>query len=113
MIRFGSRLAAAAAALLFPLATISAPPTPPCPEGLTEDWRTDFCALRGGNDAAVIAQCLNVEKQRRFEGSCEAKLEYKQALCTKAAAIGGGSAQRCLRDPAYLGDTVRRRLASP
>lgn len=99
-------------ALMLPLAAMSASPQP-CPEGLTEDWRADFCALRSGTDAVEVSRCIEIEKQRRFEGSCAAKLEYKRSLCAKAADIGGGSAERCLSDPRFLSDAVRRRLAAP
>jgi hypothetical protein len=90
-------------------ALASPPATCPIP-GELQHWQADYCMAKIGTDDIIAAgPCLERESQFRFRSACNGKLHYKQAMCELSVRAGSysGSVDRCVKDPLYIGLTVR------
>jgi len=99
-------------AILIP-ASAGASGSPPvhCPiPGNLLHWRADYCMARIETDDIIAAgPCLQRESQVRFDSACNGKLHYKQAMCELSTGRGAyaGSVDECIKDPQFIGPTVR------
>jgi hypothetical protein len=106
--RIGYLLAVAA---LFIGDAAAATPPPSCPvPGELIHWQADYCMFKIGTDDVIAAgPCLERELQVRPRSSCSGKFRYKRALCELVVGAGQrkGSIDSCVRDPLFMGPTVR------
>jgi hypothetical protein len=73
-------------------------------------WRADYCLFKSETDDIIAASsCLEYESRRLFRSSCTGKIYYKRSLCELAIAAGqrSDSVDSCLKDPLFIGPTVR------
>lgn len=90
-------------------ASASPPITCPIPGDLLH-WQADYCMAEIGTDDIIAATpCLERESQIRFRSACNGKLHYKQAMCKLSVGAGSysGSLDSCVKDPLFIGPTVR------
>ena len=89
----------------------AATPSPSCPApGELIHWQADYCLFKTGTDDVIAAgPCLERELQVRLRSSCSGKLRYKRALCELVIGAGQrkGSIDSCVKDPLFMGPTVR------
>jgi len=96
------------ATLFLALAAVSPARAGGCPvPGPRIQWLADYCMYKVESDDIVAAYpCMNEEGKRRFGNDCEAKKHYKRQIC-RIAKEPEQSEDECVRDPAFMGPTVR------
>lgn len=90
-------------------ASASQPNSCPIPGDLLH-WQADYCLFKTGTDDIIAAgPCLERESQIDFRSSCSGKFHYKRALCELAIGAGqrSGPIGGCIKDPLFIGPTVR------
>jgi hypothetical protein len=72
-------------------------------------WIADFCMLTLQTDDEIAAsECINRELATSPENACVAKVAYKRKMCTLVVTRERkGRVDTCLRDPGFMGKTVR------
>jgi len=99
-----------ALAILAGSSTSAAEPTTcPIPGDLLH-WQADYCMAEIGTDDVIAAgPCLEREAKIRFRSTCNGKFRYKGAMCKLAIRAGSytGSVESCIKDPLFVGPTVR------
>jgi hypothetical protein len=73
-------------------------------------WRADFCMLKMETDDEIaVSACIEAEGKRRFPGACSANTYFKKRMCRMMLRNGTlrGTLAACVRDPAFMGRTVR------
>jgi hypothetical protein len=91
------------------IASASPPKSCPIPGELLH-WQADYCLFKTGTDDIIAAgPCLERESQIRFRSPCNGKFRYKSALCELVIGAGqrSGSIDSCVKDPLFIGPTVR------
>ena len=82
-----------------------------CPiPGELQHWQADYCmATMETDDIIAASSCLEHESQIRFRSPCNGKYRYKQGMCELSVRSGSytGSVDHCVKDPLFLGPTVR------
>lgn len=102
---------AGAAVALLAAASLAHAATPCLAPGETVQWRADYCMLKMETDDEIaISQCMEDEGKRRFPGSCASNVHFKTRMCELMIRNGTlpGTVDRCVRDPAFMGRTVRQ-----
>jgi hypothetical protein len=92
-----------------PLANAATPCLAP---GHPLHWRVDYCMLKMETDDEIaVSQCIKDESKRRFRNSCASNAHFKKRMCERMIRNGtrAGSVDRCMKDPAFMGRTVRNR----
>lgn len=104
--------------LLFGFATLAAAasafaqnPPRPCPvRGEAIHWAVDYCMLKlETDDEIAVSDCIE-EQRRAVPGTgCAAKSQLKRRMCELYVSSDPkrGTAARCVKDPAFMGRTVR------
>lgn len=106
------RVAAVASALLACTPAAAQSPAPACDlRGEVIQWIADYCMLRMQTDDEIaVAGCIAEHRRTTSPDECTAKRNWKRALCgLYAAGEGSKAVERCVRDPEFMGRTVRRR----
>lgn len=80
--------------------------------GALVHWQADYCMVKAETDdflQADVQACFETESGRRHANECQAKAEYKKAICERVARWPpyNGSITACIADPAFAGRTVR------
>lgn len=73
-------------------------------------WIADYCMAKLQTDDEIPAsECIAKESGHKFQSDCAAKIRYKRAMCRTAIADKRhrGPLSACVRDPAFVGHTVR------
>lgn len=96
-------------------AAVSAPAIaepPPCTTaGERIQWIADYCMAKLQTDDEIpAADCIAKENARTFKNDCVAKLHFKRLMCDVSIhdKRHPGPLDACLRDPDFMGRTVRR-----
>ena len=74
-------------------------------------WQADYCLLKTQTDDIIAAgPCLELESHTLFRSDCNAKFYYKRSLCELAIGAGqrSDSVGSCVKDPLFVGPTVRQ-----
>ena len=86
---------------------------PPCPApGDPIHWIADYCMLKLETDDEIVASgCIARESRRHFATACAANTWFKRRMCQALirSATREDGVERCVRDPAFQGRTVRNR----
>jgi hypothetical protein len=106
------RMTALLALLAVWIAAVDAaePEAAACPPGEPIQWVADYCMAEIGTDDEIAASdCISRQSMVLFGSECAAKLHFKRALCGVAMkrGTGSGTVDACVRDPAFMGSTVR------
>jgi hypothetical protein len=78
--------------------------------GELQHWQADYCMAEAETDDVIAAgPCLERESRVRFRSACSGKFHYKQAMCKSSVRAGyySGSVDSCVKDPLFIGPTVR------
>lgn len=82
-----------------------------CPAGgQPVQWIADYCMAKGQtDDLEAVMACIEQAGQIQFRSNCTAKLHFKRLLCE--VTLSGGSAyksvEQCIKDPGFVGPTVK------
>ena len=73
-------------------------------------WRADYCMLKMETDDEIaVSGCIEEEGKRRFPNSCASNTHFKKRMCELMIQDGtkAGTLDRCMKDPTFMGRTVR------
>lgn len=79
-------------------------------QGEVIQWAADYCMLKlETDDEIAAAECIGEQSKAAFPSECAAKIHFKRAMCGLVIAgdVSRGTVEQCVRDPAFMGRTVR------
>ena len=105
------RLLMGVTALLVSAQAVTEESLPTCSvQGAVIQWAADYCMLKLETDDEIAAdECIGEQIKATFPSECAAKIHFKRAMCGLVIARDGsrGTVEQCVKDPAFMGRTVR------
>jgi hypothetical protein len=86
------------------------PPHPCLVRGEAIHWAADYCMLKlETDDEIAVSDCIEEQRKAVPGTGCAAKTQLKRRLCELYVSSDRkrGTAAQCVRDPAFMGRTVR------